>query len=126
MKKIAGILVILILLVSGYMGFGYWNNTYNGKIAYALIPEEIPEKEPTKDMDGNIQKGLYSYNYELKFVKENGEIQTMEYSISGEKPEPLTPNSYIKAKISKKRVTSGPSSVSEADIPSNIKKILDR
>jgi uncharacterized protein YxeA len=50
----------------------------------------------------------------------------MEYSISGKTPEPLTPNSYVKAKISKKRVTSGPSAVSESDIPSNIKEILDK
>lgn len=126
MKKIVGISAVVILLVSGYMGFNYWNDAYNGKTAYALIPEEIPEKEQTKNMNGNIQQGFCTYNYELRFAKENGEVKTMKYSISGTPPEPLTSNSYVKAKISKKRVTSGPSAISEADIPSSLEEILDR
>lgn len=124
MKKIITIILLALILVGGYMGFNYWNDTYNGKTAYALVPETVPEKEQTKDMDGKVQQGLYSYNYELKFVKENGDIQTMEYSVSGENPEPLTPNAYIKAEISKNRVISGPNTISENDVPDNAKKVL--
>ncbi|MTD38630.1 YxeA family protein [Erwinia sp. CPCC 100877] len=120
MKKIIGLFLLVLLVVGGYFGYSYWNDTYRGVVAYAVVPNEVPEKKQMRDQDGKVQSGLYSYDYTLTFIKENGESQTMEVSITDSNPVPLVSNSYVKAKISKKRVIEGPNQVNKSDIPEKV------
>lgn len=126
LKKIIVLLTTLFGVAVVLSGCSYYNDTYKGETAYALVPTEVPEKEATKDKDGKVQDGLYSYNYDLTFVKEDGTTQKMEVEVSGENPTALTPDSYITAEISAKRVTKGPNPVSKDGIPENVLKVLDK
>ena len=36
MKKVVGIVGVLVLIVIGFFGYQYWNSTYNGVDAYAV------------------------------------------------------------------------------------------
>lgn len=115
--------IILILFVAGGFFAFYYSQTYVGSVAYAKTPSEVPEMKPTIDMDGKTINGLYSYKYKLTFVSSDGHKDVRDVEISSEKPTPLQPNSYVKAKLSKKRVTEGPTSIDESSIP---KKTLDK
>ena len=126
MKKIIGLIVIVILGLVGYKGYEYYHSTYVGETAYAIVPSEIPSKVESKSKSGiGDQSPWYSYDYQLTFVKEDGSIQKLEYSVSGDDPKPLTPNSYVKATISEKRALKGPNVVEKSSIPKNILKKLD-
>lgn len=126
MKKYFGFLFLIILVAGSFIGYKYYSETYQSNTAYALVPETVPEKKPTLDASGKIQPGLYSYKYTLTFVKENGKTQTMGFDVTGKAPTPLSPNSFITAKISKKRITSGPKEISEAELPENVLKALQK
>ena len=39
MKKVVGIVGVLVLIVIGFFGYQYWNSTYNGVDAYAVVIE---------------------------------------------------------------------------------------
>lgn len=108
------------MILGGYFGYNYWKDTYKGETAYAIVPARIPEKKQTVDQDGKVQNGLYSYKYNLKFMRENGELQMMNFNITDSNPVPLTPNSYIEVKISKKRLIEGPKQINKTDIPTSI------
>lgn len=120
MKKIVGVLFVGLLVFGGYKGYKYYQSTYSGISAYAVVPKEIPTKEQTKDDSGNEIPGYSSYNYTFSFIKDNGETQTMSYELHGENPSPFTPGAIVKAKISEKRVIEGPNEVSESDVPTSI------
>lgn len=118
---------IMILAAAGYFGFKYYQDTYTTEVAYAIVPEQVPEKVPTKDSAGKVQDGLYSYHYSLQFVTEDGgKVETREYELSSENPEPFTPNAYVTAEVSKNRIVNGPNGVSESDIPEKVlQKLTD-
>ena len=120
MKKIIGLIFLILIVVGGIAGYKYYAETYKSTVAYAQVPATIPEEVQTKDSDGKTVDGLHSYQYDFTFVKENGEIQKESYDVTGENPTPLEPNTYIKVELSKKRVTKGPISVSESSIPKNV------
>jgi uncharacterized protein YxeA len=120
MKKIIGLFLLVLLILGGYFGYNYWKDVYRGEVAYAIVPTQVPEKKQTLDQNGKVQSGLYTYEYSLDFIKKNGEVQTMEFNITDANPVPLTPNSYVEAKISKKRLLEGPNQINKADIPASI------
>lgn len=120
MKKIVGIIVAVLVVIIGISGVRYYNSTYRATEAYAVVPQTIPAKTQTKDDSGKTVAGDSSYHYQLNFVKINGQRQVMSFSVSGSDPTPLQPGSYIKAKISQKRVVSGPNTVSQADVPAKV------
>lgn len=122
MKKIIGLVAIVLVGFLGFSGYKYWNETYNGKVSYALVPTEIPEKQETVDASGVVQEGLFSYKYSFDFVNEDGSHQPMTFELTGENPEPFAPNTIVRAKVSQKRVTEGPNHVEENTVP---KKVLD-
>lgn len=125
MKKIASIILLGFVLVVGFKGYQYYNDTYKATLAYAKVPTAIPDKEEAVDdsgekiteSDGSI---LYTYNYSFDFVKKGGKKQTQTFSLTGKEPEPYVPGTYVKAEISNKRVVKGPYAVSEKEIPSDI------
>lgn len=117
MKKIIALIAVVVLAFIGYQGYKYYSETYASVPAYAVVPETVPEKLETKDNQGKTVDGLYSYNYDLTFVKKDGTTQKMEVEISSENPTPLEPNSYVTADISQKRVVKGPNPIAEKDIP---------
>lgn len=124
MKKMIGLLFIGVLIIGGYFGFTYYNDTYNGKVAYAIVPNEIPTKEKTQDMDGRVIAGSSSYNYSFSFVTEDGQTAIMRYELSGSEPVPYTPGTFVTAKISKKRIVEGPNPLQESEIPEKVQKKL--
>lgn len=126
MKKTILLVAALLGVTLALSGCSYYNDTYKGVTAYALVPTEVPEKEATKDQNGKVQDGLYSYNYDLTFVKEDGSTQEMSVEVSAKDPVPLTPDSYITAEISAKRITEGPNPVAKEDIPEKALAVLEK
>lgn len=125
MKKIIGLIVIVILGVVGYKGYEYYHSTYVGETAYAYVPTEVPQKEQTKDSGGKDVAGWSSYKYQFTFVKANGETQSMGYELSGSNPTPFTPGAIVKAVISEKRVLKGPNIVEKDSVSKDILNKLD-
>ncbi|MHC5229922.1 DUF1093 domain-containing protein [Enterococcus sp. LJL99] len=120
MKKIIGLIFLALIVVGGIAGYKYYADTYKSTVAYAQVPATVPEEVQTKDMNGKDVDGLHSYHYDFTFVKEDGEIQKESYDVTGENPTPLEPNTYVKVELSKKRVTKGPTTVSETSIPKDL------
>ncbi|MGH1788257.1 YxeA family protein [Enterococcus faecalis] len=117
MKKIGAILFICLFIVGGYTGYRYYADTYKGEKAYAQVPLEIPERKQTLNNRKQPVSGLYSLKYTLTFVKSNGKTQVMEYERTDKNPQPLEPNAYIEATISKKRIIQSPIKIDKKEIP---------
>lgn len=118
MKKPVQLILLAGLLIVGFFGYRYYQETYVGEIAYTRIPAEIPEKVSHESESGiGDDSPWYSYDYTVTFVKEDGSTKKDSLSISGDNPQPLEPNSYVKVKISKKRIIEGPNNISESEIP---------
>lgn len=124
MKKIISGLITLVLaaVVIGF-GYKYYHDTYQGQDAYAIVTES-PKKTATKDDSGKVQAGLYSYTYHFDWVLADGTHRQMSYDLSGENPQPLAVGKYVKAKVSQKRITAGPSYVDLNLIPSKAQQAL--
>lgn len=121
MKKIIGLIVIGLLGFVGYKGYEYYQSTYVGETAYAVVPAEVPTKVRHESKSGiGDQSPWYSYDYQLTFVKEDASIETQVVSLSDEDAKPLPPNSYVKATISEKRVLTAPKAVQQDSIPDYI------
>ena len=120
MKKIIGAIAILLVLFGGYKAYQYYDETYNSQTAYAKTPEAIPPRKDAVDANGKKMWDWKSYNYELTFVTSNGQKIKLPYSVESENPTPFEPNSYVKAEVSQKRVTSGPTAVAKETVPENI------
>lgn len=120
MKKISQIGLLFLVVITFLSGCSYYEDTYQGDVAYAIVSDEIPQKEETVDSSGKVQSELYSYHYTFDFITENGVHQEMTYELSGENPQPLEPQSIIKAKISKKRVLEGPNPITTVDVPQSV------
>jgi uncharacterized protein YxeA len=127
MEKILALVGIFILVIGGYFGFNYYNDTYKTSIAYAVTPSEIPVKVPTKDIDIDVKEVVdsYSYKYTVTFIKENGDKQRMNFEIAGKDPKPFEPGSYIKAEVSKKRVNT-PTQIKENEVPNNVRVEINK
>lgn len=124
MKKVLGIIGIIILVAAGIFGFNYWNNTYRSSTAYAVVPTEVPKKEQTISDGGKKIEGDYSYAYTFNFYDKNGKKTKLDFVLSGSDPKPFTPGSVVKAEISKTRVTNGPSEISKSQVPAKAKSAL--
>ena len=127
MKKVVGIVGVLVLIVIGFFGYQYWNSTYNGVEAYALVTEG--KKEASKNEDGSLYKvngkQYYTYEYELKWVTKNGQTRNLGYSSEeSANPKALTPGSYVKAKVAQKRVLTTPQPISKQALPQTVKAKL--
>lgn len=117
MKKIGAILFIGVLIVGGYISYRFYADTYKGEKAYAQVPLEIPERKQTVDDNQKSIDGQYSLHYRLTFVKSNGKTQVMDYERTDKNPQPLEPNAYIEATISKKRIIQSPVKIDKKEIP---------
>ena len=127
MKKVVGVVGVLVLIVIGLFGYQYWNGTYNGVEAYALVTEG--KKEASKNEDGSLYKvngkQYYTYEYELKWVTKDGQTRNLGYSSEeSANPKALTPGSYVKAKVAQKRVLTTPQPISKQALPQTVKAKL--
>ncbi|WP_125571732.1 DUF1093 domain-containing protein [Lacticaseibacillus songhuajiangensis] len=128
MKKVLGIIAVVLLVVIGWVGYKEWSSTYKTTEAYALVPA-TPAKTRTVNNEGKKQSDgngnpLYSYKYTFKFVTTDGQTRTLRWEQEGTNPTPLTPGAYVYAKISQKRVNNGLNIVSADKVPSSIKAKL--
>lgn len=121
-KEIIFVVILVLIVISGYKGYEYYTTIYKGDVAYAKVPDGVPTVEDT----GQVISGSKSYKYDFDFVKKDGTIQKMDYELSGNNVSPLQPGSYVKVFISQIRVISGPNDVSKSDIPKNILEKLDK
>lgn len=117
MKKIGAILLIGVLIVGGYISYRFYADTYKGEKAYAQVPLEIPERKQALNNQKQPVSGLYSLKYALTFVKSNRKTQVMDYERTDKNPQPLEPNAYIEATISKKRIIQSPVKIDKKEIP---------
>lgn len=125
MKKAIGIILLAaILAVGGFYGMKYYNETYKESPAYALVPNQVPKKEQSRDANDKIVPNSITYDYNFDFVKEDGTHQTMHFALEGADVKPFTPGAYIKADISQKRVTKGPNEINKTDVPKNVQDKL--
>ncbi|MDF7636791.1 YxeA family protein [Leuconostocaceae bacterium ESL0958] len=128
-KSIWAVIAVLTCFLLGGLfiqGKHYYENTYDADTAYAKVPAQVPKKQEARDDSGKLIKGTYSYDYELRFVTKDGEVRQLKFSQLGdEQVKPLTPNSYVKADVSKKRVVAGPNPVTTDQISAKVKVRLD-
>jgi uncharacterized protein YxeA len=117
MKRIVSIIALAFVLIVAFMGFRYYQNTYQSVDAYAVVPKQVPAKVQTKDASEKVVTGSHSYNYTFHFVTASGKKQTMEYELSGPKVKPFKPGATVKAEISKSRITKGPNYINQEKIP---------
>lgn len=104
-----------------FKSWSYYQDTYAGVTAYTKIPAEVPKRVPTKDIDGKVIAGEYSYPYTFEFVTESGKTQKMTFELSGDANiQPFAPGTYAKAEISKNRITKGPYLLQEKDVSQDI------
>ncbi|WP_125767834.1 YxeA family protein [Lapidilactobacillus wuchangensis] len=120
MKKILAILAVLMVSLIGYCGFKYYQQTYLGTEAYAIVPAQVPSKEAAKDLAGQPESDRYAYHYKIQVVTKNGQKMTRTFDISGRNPQPLPANSFIKLTASTLRVVVGPQTISENEVPVNV------
>ena len=121
MKKIIGLITLVVIGVGGYFGFRYYQDTYVGEVAYAKVPVQVPKRKEHKSKGGiGDTSDWYSYDYEVIFVKQDGTTQKDTFQLSKDNQQPLRPNSYIKVTLSKKRILEGPTTVKESEIPSEV------
>lgn len=125
MKKALWLIVGILMIAGIYFGWAYYNDTYVGHTAFAVVPSKVPSRKKTVDDSGKVVAGYHSYSYKLKFIYPNGKAIVLSYYLEGENPKPLTPKSVVKANISKKRIINGPHYVHESNIPSSIKTKLN-
>lgn len=126
MKKVFGVVAVVLVVAAGWFGWNYYQSTYVAKDAYAVVPTEVPAKTKTKNDAGKVVPDSYSYLYKITFVDEDGKSSTRTVEISGDSPEPLTPGKYIKAGLSAKRIVEGPNYVEESAVPDKVLKLIKK
>lgn len=125
MKKVIGLVFLALLAFGGFKGYQYYQDTYVGEMAYAHVPNEVPTKVKHKSESRIGDNSLwYSYDYDLTFVKEDGSTEKRDIQISNDNAEPLSPNSYVKVKMSKKRIIEGPNTIDQKNLPEKVKNKL--
>lgn len=130
MKKIS-LIITGLLAVALFIGLGiqvaqYYDNTYAATRSYTKVPLEVPKREKTKDYNGKIVTGSYSYQYHFKFVNGDGEERSIAFELSGDNVEPFKPGEFLEADISKTRVVKGPSSIEKDKIPKTVVKVIEK
>ncbi|MBO0481070.1 YxeA family protein [Candidatus Enterococcus courvalinii] len=125
MKKVIGLVFLALLAFGGFKGYQYYQDTYVGEVAYAHVPNQVPAKVKHKSESGiGDNSPWYSYDYDLTFVKEDGETEKRNIQISNDNAQPLVPNSYVKVTMSKKRIIEGPNTIDQKDLPEKAKNKL--
>ncbi|MCH4057203.1 YxeA family protein [Lapidilactobacillus gannanensis] len=120
MKKILAVIAVLVVSLIGYCGFKYYQQTYLGTEAYAIVPAQVPVKEIAKNLAGEPESNHYAYHYKIAVVTKSGQKMIRTFEISGRHPQPLPANSFIKLKASTLRVVVGPQTISENEVPVNV------
>lgn len=127
-KAIVGIIVLVIVAFGGYKAYSYWNTTYNGVTSYAVVQSAAKHKSKTDngaDYKKNGQQ-VYYYKYDLTWADASGHTKQVAWeSTESTDPKPLAPGSYLKAKVSAKRVTQGPSVVAKSQVPAKALAALE-
>lgn len=128
MKKAIGWLIALIVLgFAGFKAYSYWNTTYNGTTAYAVVQQATKKKSKTsKGEDYKVDgQQYYYYEYTQTWVTKDGKTLNVDWDGSeSATPERLAPGTYIRAEVSQKRVIKGPVSINQEQVPSSVRSQL--
>lgn len=120
MKKILAVLAVLVVALIGWVGFKYYQQTYLGTEAYAIVPAQVPEKQVAKNFAGQTDPRRYAYHYKIQVVTITGQKMIRTFEISGRDPQPLPANSFIKLTASTLRVVVDPQTIAENEVPVNV------
>jgi uncharacterized protein YxeA len=124
MKKAIGwIIALVVLAFAGFKVYSYWNTTYNGTTAYAIVQDSTKKKSKTsKNKDYKVDgQQYYYYEYDFKWITKDGkELDVSWNGPEGANPDRLTAGTYIRAEVSQKRVIKGPSSINKDQVPSDV------
>ncbi len=71
MKKILGLIVIVLIAFIGWKGWDYYQSTYVGKDYYAVIKAPMPAETDIKADNGEVIGKGFKYNVDA--YAENGE-----------------------------------------------------
>jgi uncharacterized protein YxeA len=119
-KAIIGIIVLVIVAFGGYKAYSYWNTTYNGETAYAVVPTAVKHKSKT-DSGADYKKNgqqVYYYDYDFTWANAKGDIKHVGWeSEESTNPTPLPKGDYVTAKVSAKRVIEGPQNIAVTQVP---------
>lgn len=120
MKKIFGILIIVLLVFISYKGFVYYQNRYVGTTYYAKTSATPAKIQDLLDDQG--KKVNTGYSYSLIGVNEKGETKKVEFELTDSA---YPPNTYLEVRSSKEIVLKQ-ATINESKIPKSIKKIVDQ
>ncbi|MGX6961444.1 DUF1093 domain-containing protein [Vagococcus xieshaowenii] len=125
MKKLFGLIVVLLLAFGGYKVWDYYQSTYVGQDYYGVISDPLPELTTIKDVSGNpLGDG---YKYQVTSYDKDGKARQLEFDV-------ITTGKYkdgaayeagtiIKFNASEKRIIKK-AVISIDDVPNNIKNKL--
>ena len=123
MKKILGLIIVLLLAFGGYKIWDYYQETYVGHNYYGVISEPLPEETTIKDDNGkSFGKG---YVYKVTAFDENGKSRELTFSVvtKGEYKDgsAYEAGTILKFNASDKRIIEK-SVISIDDVPEKIRK----
>lgn len=79
MKKLIGLIVVILLALGGYKVWDYYQSTYVGQDYYGIISEPLPEETTIKDDSGNaLGKG---FKYEVTAYNEDGKARQLTFDV---------------------------------------------
>lgn len=120
MKKIFGIIGLVLLIFISYKGYIYYQDRYVGTTYYTKTSATPAKIQDLLDSQG--KKVDTGYSYSLIGVNEKGEKKKIEFEIT---TPAYPPNTYLEIRSSKKIVLKQ-ATISEKNIPKSIKKIVDQ
>lgn len=125
MKKIIGIIMLVVIVLFAIFAYNYYQDTYKSQNAYAVVKQE-PTVEAEKDSKGQLvadsnNKQIYSYDYKVTFVFENGTTQDTDFSVKSTNKDniPYAVGQYVKGELSKTRVNNT-TLVEKSQIPQSV------
>lgn len=129
MKKwLISLIVVVIVAFGGYKAYSYWNSTYNGTTAYAIIGDA--QKIASTTSKGGAYKingkQVYTYEYkDLTWVTTSGQVRKVGYqTLESTDPVKIAKGSYVKATVSQKRVIKFAGTVAASAVPTAVKTKL--
>ena len=121
MKKLVGLIIVVLLAFGGYKVWDYYQSTYVGQDYYRVISEPLPEETTIKDDNGNaLGKG---YQYKVTAYNEDGKARQLIFDVitTGKYKDGAAyeAGTFMKFNASEKRIIKK-SVIEENQVPSNL------
>ncbi|MCH3577633.1 YxeA family protein [Enterococcus faecium] len=125
MKKILGLIVIILIAFIGWKGWDYYQSTYVGKDYYAVVKAPMPAETDIKADNGEVLGRGFKYNVDA--YAENGEKRQLDFDVitSGDSANgsAYPEGTILQLKASEKRIIEKKVITSDK-VPSSVKEKL--